>query len=251
MMRLFTAEIVKIVKSRTTWVLTVLGVLLVGIGSVFFITDDTFTGAYTGTDAQLASLMDQIGGAYIIVLIVGALSVTTEFRHGTIGRTFMLNPSRTAVLGAKLAASAVYALLFTVVGFLSVVGVLAVLGELSGSTFGEQTLRTLAVAPLGLMLAAAFGTAAGALIRSQVLAIAGLMIYALLVETLISQFFPDVSRWLPFSALGGVFSSPETRALIPDGFAVPLPVGTAVTVFVAYVLVVSAISVVLLRFRDV
>lgn len=251
MMRLVAAEITKIVKSRTASVLTLLGVVLVGIGVVFFVIDDTFTGTFSGTDPQLASLVDQIGGAYIIVLIVGALSFTTEFRHGTIGRTFMLAPSRTAVMGAKLAAGALYALMFTLIGVVTVVVALAVLGELSLAAMGNHTFRALAITPVGLMLAAVLGVAIGAVVKSQVLTVAGTLIYAFLVETLIGQFLPDVARWLPFQALSGVFSSPETRALIPDGFPTPLPIGTASVVFLTYVIALCVTAVTLLRFRDV
>jgi len=251
MMRLIAAEITKIIKSRTTIVLTLLGVLLVGVGVIFVVTDDTFTGVFLGTDPQLAALIDQIGGAYIIVLIVGALSLTTEFRHGTIGRTFMLTPSRTAVLSAKLAASALYALVFTVVGIVTVVLALTVLGEMSLAAIGSQTFRALAITPIGLMLAAILGVAIGAVVRSQVLTVAGTLIYAFLVETLIGQFFPAVARWLPFQALGGVFSSPETRAAIPEGFPTPLPIGTASAIFLAYVVALFVAAVMLLRFRDV
>jgi len=251
MTRLIAAEITKIVRSRTTVALTVIGMLLIGVGGLFFLIDDTFTGVFAGTDAQVAALFDQIGGAYIVVLIVGVLSLTTEFRHGTIGRTLMLTPSRTVVLAVKLAASSVYALVFTAIGVGTVTAVLAVSGEFSNATFGSQTWRSIAVAPLGLILAAAFGVAIGAVVRSQVLTIAGTLIYAFLVETLIGQFFGTVARWLPFQALGGVFSSPETRASIPDGFPMPLEIGTAITVFAFYVIVLAVAAVTLMRFRDV
>lgn len=251
MMRLIAAEITKIVKSRTTIVLTLLGVLLIGVGVVFVVTDDTFTGTFIGTDPQLASLIDQIGGAYIIVLIVGVLSFTSEFRHGTIGRTFMLTPSRTTVIGAKLAASALYALVFSVIGVGTVLVALTALGELSLGAIENQTFRALAITPIGLMLAAVLGAAIGAVVRSQVLAVAGTLIYAILGETLVGQFFPEVARWLPFQSLGGVFSSPETRAAIPEGFPIPLPIGTATAVFLAYVVALSVLAITLLRYRDV
>jgi hypothetical protein len=250
-MRLIYAEITKLVRSRTTLVLTLIGVLLIGVGVVFVITDDTFTGVFTGTDPQVAALFDQVGGAYIIVLIVGILSLTTEFRHGTIGRTLMLTPSRTVVLLAKLAASTLYALFFTVVGVATVLLGLAVLGDLSTATFGEQTFRAVLVAPVGLALASLLGVAIGAVVRSQVLAIAGTLIYAFLVETLIGQFFPAFARWLPFQALGGVFSSPETRASIPEGFPMPLEPAIAIVVFLFYAAVLATAAVTLMRFRDV
>lgn len=260
MMRLVAAEITKIVKSRTTVVLTLFGVLLIGVGVVFIVTDAAarrpgsttpMFGVFAGTDPQLASLLDRIGGAYIIVLIVGALSLTTEFRHGTIGRTFMLSPSRINVMGAKLAASALYALMFSLIGVVTIMGALGMLGELSLGAIGDQTLRALIITPFGLMLAAVLGVAIGAVVRSQVLTVAGTLIYAFLVETLIGQFFPDVARWLPFQALGGVFSSPETRAAIPDGFPMPLPIGTASAVFLTYVIALCVTAVTLLRLRDV
>ena len=50
-------------------------------------------------------------------------------------------------------------------------------------------------------LATAFGVALGALIRHQVITVAGTLIWALAVENIITGLKPAVGEWLPFMVL--------------------------------------------------
>jgi hypothetical protein len=49
-------------------------------------------------------------------------------------------------------------------------------------------------------LATAFGVALGALIRHQVIAVAGTLVWALAVEDIITILKPHIGEWLPFTA---------------------------------------------------
>ena len=251
MSNLIAAEFAKLVTTRTTWVITALGAVFAGVGAAFFLFESEFSGEFTGTDAQIAATVDQIGGLSVIVLVVGVLVMTTEFRHATIGRTLQLTPSRTRVLGAKIIVGAIYGVVFFLVGLAVIAVLLAVAGIGVELDIGAAVIDSLWQGPLGLALTAVFGVAIGALLRSQVVAITASLVYVMLVETLVNQFAPQVARWLPFQALNGLFLSDEVMASMPEGMAQPLEPGIALAVFIGYVVVTAAAAVVLMRVRDV
>jgi len=247
-MSLVAAETRKLTTVWTTAIITAVGLLLVAIGAAFFVFESEFSGAFVGSDAQVAATIDQIGGMNVIALIVGLLSVTTEFRHETIGRTFQLTPSRTRVVATKMLVGAGYGVAFFLLGSV----VVAALLLLSGAELelGAETLRSLWQGPVGLALMAVFGVAVGALLRSQVVAVALMLIYVFVIESLFVQFLPAVGRWLPFQALNAMFVSEELTAGMGET-AAPLAPMVGLAVFVAYGLAAATAAIVLMRVRDV
>ena len=248
-MGLLTAELRKLTSVRTTVVITLVGMVLVGFGAGFFLFESELSGEFTGTDAQVAAAIDQIGGMSIVVLVMGLLVTTTEFRHDTIGRTLQLTPGRTRVMAAKLVVGALYGIVFFVLG-LALVTLLVLLagGE---PTLGSQTRTALWHGPAGLALTAVFGVAVGALLRNQVVAVTVSLLYVMLFETLVNQFLPELARWLPFQALNALFLSDEVLAGAPEGMVQPLEASVALPVFLGYVLAATVAGVALLRVRDV
>lgn len=249
MTRVVAAEIRKLTSVRTTWIITLVGLLFVAMTAGLFVFAEEAFGPYEGTDGQLAAVVDQIGGMSVIVLVVGLLAMTTEFRHGTIGRTLQLTPSRTTVLSAKVVVGMAYGVVFFALGLLIVGVLVTIAGE--GFAFGEETVASLWQGPVGLALTAMFGVALGALLRNQVVAITVTLIYLFVGETLVNQFRPEVARWMPFQALNALFLSDEALASAPEGMVTPLEPLVGLAVFLGYVLVFSVAAVVLMRKRDV
>jgi len=250
---LFSAEIRKLRTVRTTWVLTILGWLLVVLSSSVYVFAEEISGPFGGSDAEVAATIDQVGSNSVIILIVAILLVTTEFRHGTIGRTLQLTPSRTRVLTAKSLTGAAYAIAFFATSLVIVAVVLAVAAAVQDVSLdpGPDTLTAIWQGPVGLVLNAAFGVAIGALLRSQVVAITITLVWLFVAEQLVSGLLPDVGRWLPFQALNALFLSDEVLANVPEGQLVPLDAGVALVVFLAYVAAAVVAAGVLLRTRDV
>ncbi|MCC5947912.1 MAG: ABC transporter permease [Nitriliruptoraceae bacterium] len=248
-MGLIASERRKLTSVVTTWVLTGAGLLFGIAGAALFLFESEFSGEYLGTDAQLAATIDQVASASPLVLVVALLLVTTEFRHGTMGRTLQLNPSRTTMLLSKMAVSALYAVVFSVLGVALVLALALATGE--SMTWGEASFEALWQVPLGLVLTSVLGVAIGALLRSQVVAVALSLVWVLLVENLFFQFLPEVGRWLPFQALQAMFLSDEVMQGMPPGMPVPLDPLVGLSVFVGYVAVTSVAAVALLRFRDI
>ncbi|MEX2549282.1 MAG: hypothetical protein WD638_03565 [Nitriliruptoraceae bacterium] len=248
-MSLIAAETRKLTTVWTTAIITLVGLALVTLASAFFVFEDEMSGEFTGTDGQITAVIEQIGGVSVIVLVVGLLSMTTEFRHGTIGRTFQLTPSRTRVVAAKMLAGGLYGVAFFVLGLIPVTVLLGISG--AELTFGDQTVAALWQGPVGLLLTAVFGVAMGALLRNQVVAVALLLVHVFIVESLISQFLPAVGRWLPFQALQAMFLSEDVMAASPEGMLAPLDPLVGLATFVGYCVVAAGAAIVLMRVRDV
>jgi ABC-type transport system involved in multi-copper enzyme maturation permease subunit len=250
---LVAAEIRRYTSTRTTWIVTGVGLVLVAFSAGLYVLESTFSGPFLGGDAQVAAAIDQVGGNSVIVLVIGLLAMTTEFRHGTIGRVLQITPSRTRVIVSKLVVGALYGVLFSVLGAVVValfVVPKALVDDLT-LEFGEATVTALWQGPVALALTAILGVALGALLRNQVVAITVSLVWVFILETLAVQFLPSFGRWLPIQALQSVFLSEEVLAQIPEGMVHPLDPPLALGLFLGYVLVASTVAVALLRTRDV
>lgn len=249
---LVAAEIRKLTSVRSTWVLTLVGwglVVLSASTAIFIGAGDGFT----GSAAQVSDALTGAGGNSLIVLVVALLSMTTEFRHGTVGRTFQITPSRTRVLAAKLAAASAYAVVF-VVGAIVVIGLLLAITALStgtGLSVDGSSFEVIWQAVVANVLTALLGVAFGALVRAQVVAIVVALVWVMMVEGLVTAFLPSVGRWLPFQALQGLFLPESMVTEMPGGTFVPLAGFVALAIFTVWVAAFTAGAAVLLRRRDV
>jgi ABC-2 type transport system permease protein len=252
-MGLVVAEIRKYTTVRTTWILTLVGWALVALSGGLLVLTSQVGGPFGGTAREVADVIDQIGSASVILLVVAVLAMTTEFRHGTVGRTLQLTPSRSRVLAAKLVSGVVYAVVFYL-GAVVVSTLVLLAGMVTQDVslgFGSEVVTALWQGIVGLGLTAMFGVALGALLRNQVVAITVALVWVMVVESLVAQLLPEVGRWLPFQALNALFVSPEMRAAMPDGMFSLLEPMAGLAVFLGYVLVAMVSAGVLLRTRDV
>jgi ABC-2 type transport system permease protein len=237
---LLRSELRKLTTGRTVLVLTLMGLVLTAAGSSFGLFATDLVGPFTGSARQVADAVAAVGNANVIALIVGILSVTTEFRHGTIGRTLQIAPSRTRVLLAKLVAGVTYALVLVVLALVVAAGMLALAATLNGVglTWGTEVTRALWQAPVGFALNAMLGVAVGALLRSQVVALTIALVWMFVVESLFVFVLPSVGKYLPFQALAALFvdSSQEAASagIGMSGFE-QLDPGAALAVFLGYV----------------
>jgi hypothetical protein len=248
---LLAAELRKLWTVRTTWVLSLIGLGLVALTTSTLLFGDAALRAGGRVD-QTTAAVEQLGNNFVLVLVVGLLIMTTEFRHATIGRTLQLEPSRTRVLVAKLSAGAVYATAFFLAALLLVAGLLALASALGDARLGvgASVGRAVWQGWVGMLLTGLLGVAAGALLRSQVVAITSSLLWLLVVENLAAALRPGLGRWLPFQALGALFLSPDAR-VAPPGIVGPLAPGVALAVFLGYVVAATALAGLLLTRRDV
>jgi ABC-2 type transport system permease protein len=146
--------------------------------------------------------------------LVGALSITSEIRHGTIRPTFLVAPRRGRVIAAKIVTGGLVGTVFGLVAVAAtlVVGsaALAARGIPITLDSGDYTLM-----PAGGIAAAALwapiGIGLGALLRNQVATLAAIFLWLFFVENLLIDFVPDVGRFAPGAAAAAITGlDPET-----------------------------------------
>ncbi|EWM14946.1 ABC transporter permease [Kutzneria sp. 744] len=139
-----------------------------------------------------------------VTMVMATLSVTTEYRFGTIKATFQAVPSRTRALLAK---ATVLALVAGFVGEISSFGSWGVARLITGSPHTDiataDEWREIAGMGLVYAVAAVLAVAVGALLRQSAAAVAILLLFPLLVEQLV-EIVPGVGErlhdWMPFVA---------------------------------------------------
>jgi ABC-2 type transport system permease protein len=191
----------------------------------------------------------------LVLLVFGILGMTNEYRHGTITYSYLVTPRRWQVMAMKLVVYAVVGIVTMVVAVILVYVVIRIGGAVrgvdidatGGSTLGDYA-RQIVVA--GLITT--FGVALGALFRAQVVTVAGVLIWALVVENIIVVLKPAVGAWLPFTVFNQV-SAGQTAgggtdpAVAGEMLARP----QAFLVSIAYIAIVSVAAVFISLRRDV
>jgi hypothetical protein len=227
MKALVTAESLKFRTTRA-WIgflLAVVALTAIGAaGTVGTARDDQLGTTELSRDIVSSSLF-----AALIVFVIGILTVTIEWRHGTITRTFLVTPRRERVLVAKEAwivlLAAAFAILAIFVTLAIAVPWLAFEGsslELDGGVAALAGRIILASALWG-----ALGVGIGAVVRSQTFAVVGAIIWIVLVEALITALLgvvdlEGVGEYLPGRALSSFDGTEEGGLSIWAGGAVSL-----------------------------
>jgi len=183
------------------------------------------------------SLPMLVGGPVTLLsgaaLLLGILGMAGEFRHHTITQTFLVTPDRGRVVAAKLVAYplAGIGLALTILTFTAAVaaGRLAAKG-ITPSLLDARLARIVGVALLGAGLCGLLGVGVGALVRNQVAALVGVLVWVAVVEGLLMTLLndPGLGRWLPSAAAaaltnpGGGQLSRLAGTLLLAGYALAL-----------------------------
>jgi ABC-2 type transport system permease protein len=192
------------------------------------------------------SLPMLVGGPVTLLsgaaLLLGILGMTGEFRHHTVTQTFLVTPDRGRVVAAKLVAYplAGIALALATLAFTAAVaaGWLAAKG-ITPSLLDARLGRVLLGAMLAAGLCGLVGVGVAALVRNQVAALVGVLVWVLLVEGLLMSLVnaPGLGKWLPSAAAaaltnpGGAHLSRLAGTLLLAGYALALAlVGTRLVV---------------------
>jgi ABC-2 type transport system permease protein len=222
------AELLKIRSTRTT-----IGIVLgmIALILLFSLLSGLLTKArnLTGVEDQRGLLgVGSLAGVFSA--LAGVMLITSEYRHGTIRPTFLFTPRRSRVLEAKLAAGLLAGLVFGLVGggvgfavgyvCLSARGIPFALGG------GATTLLLLGTFA-SVALWGAIGVGLGALVRSQVGGIIGLLVWGFVIENLLFAFVPSVGRFAPVHAQDAFLGFTDSHLISPAGGGVVLAVWAA------------------------
>jgi ABC-2 type transport system permease protein len=204
--KLFASELLKLRTVRTTW-------LLLGIG---LLVEALFAGLYVGLVSlgevgPIREVQTGTGLLMLMMLVLGVLAITTEFRHGTASTTFLAAPRRYPVLAAKLGA-------VLAAGLLAGLAYVVVNGGLALPLFSERegnlppadeiaSVYTGVVVSFALL--SAFGLGVGAIIRNQVGAIIAALAFFFVLSPLPELLPGQIGDYFPAQAIGSLHDLPE------------------------------------------
>jgi ABC-2 type transport system permease protein len=183
MTRLIGAEFFKLRTTRTFY-----GLVLGAVGLVLLIVILASATA-PKDDITLRDVIGISGFAQVFALLLGIISVTSEFRHGTVTPSLLIVPDRVKLILAKLGASigAGLALGIVATGLAAGIGALILSARgIDSGVPGSDVSKMIAGGIIASGLYAALGVGVGALVRNQVGAIVGSLVYLFVLENLLT-----------------------------------------------------------------
>lgn len=243
MRRSFKAELLKLITTRGY-----LGLVLGAIAVVILTTASTVMSAQP--ESLSGALHDEVFFLLVTInvgifsLVIGIRSVTDEFRYSMAAHSFLADPTRWRTVAMKGATAALGALVLGAVSAAVMIAIALPLGSTKGGSLAVSNGDGGALAGflVGHAVWAVLGVGVGYLVRSQVPAIVGGIVWILVIENLGSGFLGDGGAYLP-----GQTAYAFARAL--EGNA--LTAGAAGAVMAAYALVLFFLGLASVQRRDV
>ena len=181
------------------------------------------------------------------ILLLGIMGMAGEWRHRTITSTILAAPDRLRLLTAKTLSYAAAGAVLSLIVTLTIMAI----GTLILSTRGETTIGVGDLADVlwrNLVVAAlfgSFGVGIGAVVRNQIVAIVGLLIFTAAVEPTLLAVAEDVGRYGPTSGAPNALLEVQ-----PTGEEEQLAPAVALLVMISWVVSGFAAGAALLRRRD-
>lgn len=228
-MSVLAAERIKLTTTKSPWWCTVAIVALgLGIAAILGISARSAYGSYENSLASgnppdfepfLPTVADSVTGVsgfgVLVLMIMAALAITSEYRFGLIRTTFQAIPSRASVLVTK-------SLLIGVVGaalsFVLALGGFYLAKSFAGEDAGRALVleggdawRSIYSVPIYAFLCVFLAVGVGALLRQSAAAVALLLLWPLLVESLFNLFGSigrDIMPFLPFTNANNFLGAP-------------------------------------------
>lgn len=224
MIGLLRSEWIKWRSLRSSWTLwlCIIGITI-ALGVLFAIAIST-NNPPNGEARSTTDLLVALGGnplllllTFVLLSVIGALIITTEYSQNTIAPTFLSTPRRIPVLAAKLLLAALIGIVTAVIAQALVVaigsGILGLndIATPSTSTVLTQFAETATYAACGVL----FGFAIGMLLRQSVFAVVTCIVWAVLLEPIGSAIFTaivgedtggKIIRFLPITSLNGLLT---------------------------------------------
>jgi ABC-2 type transport system permease protein len=273
MTRSVTAELLVLRKRAATWILlgiwTLLGIFFAYVIPYALDPEDATGGIQEFLPESLAGNLISgfpfFGGVFALML--GVFALGSEYGWGTLTTLFTQRPGRLRVLAAKLIALGIVLVPFVLTLFAAGAVASFVIAQIEDAPANWPSawllVRALAAGWLILAVWATLGVLLGVVTRGTSLAIGVGILYALVIEGLLSAFADSVSVLEPLTnvflrangysiaaALGASVDSIESSG--PGSYPGPF-VGSvqALAVLVAFIAGFTALSGLLLRRRDV
>lgn len=209
-----------------------------------------------GIDQQAAVDATYANGisGYVFAIVLGILMMAGEFRHGTAVATFLTAPQRGVVLTAKLMMAIIGGMLLMVIstGISLIGGYFVLLGFEDAAQPSENLfVNTMLAAAVGGAVLAVVGIAIGTLVRNQMLAIVGALVYLFIIDPLLLALWPDTGKWLPSGLITAMLSIDISAPQLGFDTTDYLPAITATLVLLGYGVVFAAVAIATSLRRDI
>jgi ABC-2 type transport system permease protein len=239
----------ELIKLRTTRTFVALAGIAVGI-SLLLTALTGLIGEPTEESVLIDVFASDTSGFFILVLAV--VGISGEWRHRTITSSLLAAPDRLRFLTAKTLAFAAAGILMSLLISIAVTILgLAILTVRDLPTPEAAELADLAARnALVAALLGAFGVGIGALVRNQVVAVVGLLVFTFVVETALIATVPEVARFGPFTPLPAATVGISAEEAGMGGEIELLAPGLAALAMVAWIGAAFAAGAVLLQRRD-
>lgn len=242
---LVSAELTKLATTRAARWIIIAAALLVALAMSGAVASGGIPLSMLATDAGLRTVLEHGGLTAILPLVVGILISAGEYQHGTVVDTFLTEPRRTRVIGAKLLSGAL-------VGAAAGIGCAAATAMTAAIWYAAKdvplnlgsdvVLRSLGGIVAWQTLYTVIGVAVGAIVRAQAAAIVAVVAWVFIAETALSGLVVSLGRWLPATAARALGNAPDAGLL---------PQADAGLVLLAWVAAASVGAVVATARRDV
>ncbi|PTR31091.1 ABC-2 type transport system permease protein [Rhodococcus sp. OK519] len=198
-MSVLNAERIKLTSTKSPlWCSLIAVVVSVGFAAIMGVAYKSTVESGDTSFGEFSVALTQAGAAQfgaMLVMIMSALAVTTEYRFGVIRTTFQAIPNRTQVIGGKaLLLAIVAAVLGLIIALLSFTVGQATSG-LSLSIGDGSNARELFGIPIYFALLAVLAVGVGTLIRQSAGAISLLLLWPLVIESL-ATIIPKVGKYV-------------------------------------------------------
>jgi hypothetical protein len=241
MTRLVSAEILKLRTTRTALgFLAAITLLTLGLQAIGYATADI------SSEGDLEMTLAGAGVVTALLLVLGIIATTGEYRHTTITSAVLTTPDRRRIVAAKLGA---YVLTGAFLGVIAMAISLAVgVPWLSARDISLDPLDAGDYAGLvvggvyAAGLAGGIGVAIGTIVRNQVAAVVGTLLYLFIVEPSLTLISDNIYGYTIGGGLGAV--SADTG----DNLLDPVPGGL---ILLAWMIGLGAIGAALEQRRDV
>jgi ABC-2 type transport system permease protein len=184
----------------------------------------------------------------VLAAVAGILLFSSEAQHGTLATAVTAQPSRWVLAAAKTLMAAGFGIVLGAAGMAA-----GFAGAMGGRLDMGDTSDMAAAVLWGLFytsLSAALGLGVGMIVRHSAGAIAGLLVWWLVAESLILLFLPaEIARFVPFDA-GYRLLGVESEFDIPEIVAAALTRAQYALVFGAYAAVTLLVGTALFSRRD-
>ena len=215
MINLLRAEWRKVTTVKLGWGMLLGALALAALGVVAQIASNGVRGnvALPLSDAATQrSVAASASSAYLFSVVVGIILITTEYRHFTSRPTFLIEPRRGRVIVAKLVVAALVGVIYGIACAALTAAIMAPWLSAMGITIGWISNGVL-LSMLGdivvIAIFAVVGVGIGVLVRNQIAAVIGALVYLFVLEPLV-DIIPVVKNAYPY--LPGAAASAITGA---------------------------------------